>query len=78
MRRKSLYYPEDAGIFSASQAAFRFSSDAYLKVRKARKSENNDASWKKDKSYLVMMICFDSPTHSTIAPSISATYRTGT
>ena len=63
---------------SVSQAAFRFSSDAYLKVRKARKSENNDASWKKDKSYFVMTICWDSPTHSTIAPNISATYRTGT
>ena len=77
--------PQDAGFFQLARRLSDFRatrarrpSGRVLGVRKARKSENNDASWKKDKSYFVMMICCVVPSHSTIAPNISATYRTGT
>ena len=64
--------------FVAARRILKKGDDVYIGVHEESFFKSNTAAADFNKRYLVMMICWDSPTHSTIAPNLSATYRTGT
>ena len=64
--------------FVAARRILKKGDDVYIGVHEESFFKSNTAAADFNKRYFVMMICCVMPSHSTIAPNLSATYRTGT